>query len=391
MREKLRDKKWYPYTVAACSAVLLYVVLTNISPIMNGIKVFGGFFSSLFLGAVIAYLMNPLAKLFKRILFGKLKNEKLGWMLSVAFAVIVVLLAILFLLGTLIPQLVESVTMLINNMDGYILSLETLIQKIGVTDLVNLDDLVDSSGDLMNQLLTVLKDNLANILNASVAAGKGIAKMVIALIVSIYLLASKDAVKTGSKRLLRALLPEKRYQNVSVFLRRCDSILIQYIVYSLLDSLIVGVVNAIFMTIMGMQYVGLVSLVVAVTNLIPTFGPIIGYVVGGFVLLLVNPMHALIFIVFSLILQLLDGYVIKPKLFGNSLGVSGLLILAAVLVCGSMFGIIGMLLAIPLAAILDFSYKEALLPALERRRESRAVPPDSVSDNGHLPEDSEMK
>ena len=85
-------------------------------------------------------------------------------------------------------------------------------------------------------------------------------------------------------------------------------------------------------------------------------------------LLLVNPMHALAFLIFTVVLQFLDGYVIKPKLFGDSLGVSGLLILVSVVVCGNMFGIVGILLSIPLAAILDFIYRDYLLPALEVRR-----------------------
>jgi predicted PurR-regulated permease PerM len=121
----------------------------------------------------------------------------------------------------------------------------------------------------------------------------------------------------------------------------------------------------------GMQYAGLISMIVAVTNLIPTFGPIIGGAIGALILLLVKPLHALIFIIFTVVLQFIDPYFIKPRLFGNSLGVSGLLILIAVIVFGSMFGIVGMLLAIPVAAILDFVYHEALLPWLENRAVNR--------------------
>ena len=137
---------------------------------------------------------------------------------------------------------------------------------------------------------------------------------------------------------------------------------------SLLDSLIVGTVNAIFMLICRMQSVGLVSAVVAVTNLIPNFGPIIGAVVGGFVLFLVNPLHALMFVIFCVLLQFVDAYILKPKLFSSSLGVSGLLILVASIVLGNMFGIVGMLLSIPAAAILSFIYNDYLLPRQEQRR-----------------------
>jgi len=152
------------------------------------------------------------------------------------------------------------------------------------------------------------------------------------------------------------------------FLSRCNDILVRYIVFSLIDAVIVGGATAVFMALTKMQYVGLIAVVCGVTNLIPSFGPIIGAVIGGFILLLVNPWHALMFLGFTAVLQTLDGYVIKPKLFGGSLGVSGLLILVAIIVFGNIFGIVGILLAIPLAAIIDFAYEDSILPYLEARR-----------------------
>ena len=141
-----------------------------------------------------------------------------------------------------------------------------------------------------------------------------------------------------------------------------------YIVYNLIDSLIIGTLNAIFMLILGMDYMGLISFIVALFNLIPTFGPLIGGAIGAFILLLVRPLHALIFLGFTVILQLFDGYVLKPKLFGDSLGVSGLWILVGVIVGGKMFGVVGILLSIPVVALIDFLYSNYLLPALERKR-----------------------
>jgi predicted PurR-regulated permease PerM len=117
-----------------------------------------------------------------------------------------------------------------------------------------------------------------------------------------------------------------------------------------------------------MDYVGLVSVVVAVTNLIPNFGPIIGMVIGGFVLLLVNPLHAVMFVVFSIALQFVDGYILKPKLFSGTLGVSGLLILVASIVLGNMFGVWGMILSVPIAAILSFVWRDYVMPRREKKR-----------------------
>ena len=125
------------------------------------------------------------------------------------------------------------------------------------------------------------------------------------------------------------------------------------------------------MLILRMPYVGLISVVAAVTNLIPTFGPVIRAVIGGLFLLLVKPVYAIMFIAITLVLQVADGYIIKPKLFGNSLGVSGLLILLAIVTMGNAFGIGGILLAIPVAAICDFTYREGFLPYLQRRKERK--------------------
>ena len=163
---------------------------------------------------------------------------------------------------------------------------------------------------------------------------------------------------------------------VLYFARRCNFILNRYLVFTLLDALIVGAINAIIMLALRMPYVGMISAIAGITNLIPTFGPVIGAVIGGFILLLVNPVYAVMFIAITLVLQICDGYIIKPKLFGNSLGVSGLLILIAIVTMGNAFGIGGILLAIPVAAICDFSYRESFLPYLQKRKAKKQAAAD---------------
>ena len=143
-------------------------------------------------------------------------------------------------------------------------------------------------------------------------------------------------------------------------------------IFTLLDLLIVGGINAVAMLVLRMPHVGLISIIVGVTNIIPTFGPVIGGAIGALLLLLVNPLFALLFLVITVILQICDGYVIKPRLFGNSLGVSGLVILLAIVTLGKAFGMGGLLLAIPIAAICDFTYREVLLPYLRKRKMQKA-------------------
>ena len=117
-----------------------------------------------------------------------------------------------------------------------------------------------------------------------------------------------------------------------------------------------------------MPYIGFVSFVEAITNLIPTFGPIIGAVIGALILSLVELRFAIAFLVFTTVLQLSDGYLIKPKLFGNSLGVSSLWVLIGVIVGGRMIGVAGVLLAIPAVAIFDYLYKDYLLPHVDVKK-----------------------
>lgn len=370
-RDKFKNKKWYNNAVAILIGVVGYVVLTRLGPIFEAVRGVLSKFAPIFLGCVLAYLVHPLASALHKRVFGKINRKNIGWALSVLLAMALVIMVILVLLLMLIPQLIESILLLVSNMDSYIAQLNNLIANlnIGTLDLGNqLQEMMASSEDIIKTASQLLGTSMRKIAATSADIGKNLFNWLIAFILSIYLLMAKDNIKSGATRLLRALMPQKWYDIVVNFMARCNYILVRYIVYSLLDGAIVGGATAVFMAITGMQYVGLIAVVCGVTNLIPSFGPVIGCVIGGFILLLVNPWHALMFIIFTCILQTLDGYVIKPKLFGDSLGVSGLLILISIVLFGNIFGVVGILLAIPLAAIIDFVYEEGILPLLEARR-----------------------
>ena len=150
---------------------------------------------------------------------------------------------------------------------------------------------------------------------------------------------------------------------------RCDTILTTYIAQTLLDALVIGVSNAVFMLVCRMPYVGLISVIVGVTNLIPNFGPAIGAATGAFILLLAAPGYAVLFLVFCMLLQSVDAYILKPKLFSGALGVSGLTILISTIVLGNMFGVVGVFLSIPAAAIISFVYHEYYLKRFRKQDE----------------------
>lgn len=377
-KDKVKEKSWYPYTVAICSGVVLFVVLTHLPQIFGILHTFADYFGTVIMGCVIAYIMNPLAKFFERTLFKGIKNERMRRPASAMFTLALLLILTVLLFVMLIPQLFNSIRTLAANLDTYIASLEALLKSWNLDQIEYIQNAMNSSNELLEMTGKMLTDNLDKIINTSANIGMGMANLGLSFTLSIYLLLEKDNLKAQVLRLMRALMSEQAMEGALTFFRKCDDILVRYISCSLLDSVIIGVANAVLMRIFGMEYIGLISVTVAVTNLIPTFGPIIGAVVGALILLLVRPSHALIFLVITMVLQTLDGNVIKPKLFGNSLGVSGLMILVSIIVFGNIFGLTGIILAMPAAAILDYSYKEILLPALERKRKEI----DSLKESG---------
>ena len=384
--KKFSERKWYNGAVVACIGVAFYVLLTNLSSVTSYLSWFLGSFKSIFLGVVFAYVINPLARIFYYRLFKRMKLGQKRWALSVMLAFLTGLAVLLVLIGMLIPQLAQSIVTFSSNYESYAKTLVNLLQESRLGKIIGVEKFDTLTQNALSSIQSFVLENAGAIISSVANSGKRILSTVISLIVALYLLLTKKTVLQGVRRLIRALLRPAAFDSLMDFLLRCDTIFMSFIGQSILDSLIVGCVNAVLMLVFRMQYVGLVSVVVAVTNLVPNFGPVIGGVIGGFILVLVNPWHALIFLIITMLLQTLDAYVIKPKLFGNSLGVSGLLILVSIVVGGNIFGVVGILLAIPFAAILDFSYKEAFLPWLEERGEHRQKekPPQEPED--YIPE-----
>ena len=332
------------------------------------------------LAVVIAYIVNPLTKLYERLFFGKTEKRKKRHPISNILAFVTFILMLALILYMLIPQLFSSIGFLADHLDEYLAAARELLANIGFAGKIEgLEEILNSSGALLKKLLEMLSKNMDSIISGTASAGKSLFNWLIAFILSIYVISEKENLRNGLERLTAALIPKAHYDKFADFIRKCDVILEQYVTHNFLDSLIVGVANAVFMLICRMPYVGLVTVVVALTNLIPTFGPIIGWVIGAFLLVLIKPWYALAFTLFTFALQSADGYVIKPKLFGDTLGVSGLLILIGIIVGGRMFGVVGILLAIPAVAILDMVYKDFFITRLEARKNAHeeAAPPSS--------------
>lgn len=369
----LLEKRWVAYTIATCSAVILYFLLSNLGDIFNGIKVVYKILSPLITGLIIAYIIDPLITFMQNTIFADIKNEHTKKRLSVITALVFIAIIIILLMVALIPQMIVSMKTLFSNMDTYIRTLQGFLQEASLEAAkknIDISGITNFGDDILNFVSKKIPENFNGILTTSLNISKAIFDLIIAMFLAIYFLAGKDKLKGSLNRLLKRLIKAENYKAFSSFWARCNSILIRYIAFDIIDGVIVGVANFIFMSIMGMPYTVLISVVVGVTNLAPTFGPIVGGIIGGFILILVNPMQALWFIIFTIILQTIDGYILKPKLFGGSLGIPGVWVLISIVIGGRILGVAGILLAIPFAAIVDFIYHDLIFQETRKKEDA---------------------
>ncbi len=369
--KNLLKEKWFSYTIALCSAVILYLLLTHLgslAALLNGLWKVS---SPVIMAFVIAYVLDPLVKLISKNVFYKVTQEKLRHTLSVVLSILTVVLFIAVLMTALVPQIIESLVTFAGNLNGYVRSFQRLMNRLSdfaASHDINLTQFISSSDELLQSLTGILPENLNKLVNVSYGFGTKLFDWIISFILAIYLMLDNQRIKREFVRFLRALMPHPVYDSFSSFWRRCNKILVRYIACDLIDGMIIGAFNWIFMVIMRMPYVAIISVIVGVTNLAPTFGPMVGAVLGAFILVLVDPPAALWFLIFTMILQTVDGYIIKPRLFGEQLGVSSVLILISLIICGRLLGVAGILLAIPISAIGDFIYNDYIIRRLEVKR-----------------------
>lgn len=366
--KELMEKKWAPYTIATCSAVVLYLALSHVYYLFDVLHVIYVFATPVVMGLIIAYVMNPFVEFIQRHVFKKIAHrKKLSRNFAVATSIFIVLLLLILLMVALIPQLISSSVTFQKNFTGYAASFREWFASIlesnrGIGKFLGSVSL--SWEEALDRITTVVSnylgnaENVSSIIDTSFSVGKGFVNVLIACVLAIYFMIDMPRLVEAGKQLLKVLTGPKKYYDVTGFMKRCNHILCRFIVCDVIEGIIVGLVNLVFMAIMGMDYAVLISVVVGVTNMVPTFGPIVGCFIGMFILLLVHPIWSVWFLIFTILLQTVDGYIIKPKLYGDTLGVSPLLILIAIVVGGRMFGVVGILLAIPVSAILDYIFRE---------------------------------
>lgn len=320
-------------------------------------------------GAITAYIMNPVLNWLEEKAFPWLFKDKvsrkarrrIGVLLSIFFGFAVVSL----FLAILIPQILDSINSLAQGINSFAPKVQVFLNELmrhysnnvlvvqALDMLVNSAETIGSSAQkLIQQSYSFISTALPNIFGGVVKITSSLLDIVVGLIISIYLLLSKETFYAQVKKVCFAFFPNRLVDAAIVLAHDSNNIFCGFISGKLVDSAIIGVLCFIGTSLLDMPYAVLVSVIVGVTNIIPYFGPFIGAIPSIFIILIANPIKALYFAVFVLILQQLDGNVIGPKILGDSTGLSGFWVIFAVTFFGGLWGFVGMLIGVPLFAVI---------------------------------------
>jgi len=404
----MKHKKYAPYIAAGVTAFLVVAAAILFCFALLRIQVIGRFCAELayilrpiIFGLVLAFLLLPLhRKLYfwlSQLGNGALCRNKRGKRLTdfaaILLSLVILVLALYLLLAMVIPQVYISVVGLIQSMPGYIRSMQVWLQDFLKNNPAVRDVLLPVYDSVANSLQEWLQNDLLPNLEtanstlhwietqfwpsfSSVATGVSsilltvlyfLKDSLIGVIVSVYLLMRKDTFAAQAKKITYSIFPLRFADVIVEETRNAYRILSGFIIGKLIDSLIIGVLCLICCNIFGFPYPALIATVVGVTNIIPFFGPFIGAIPCILLILLVNPMQSVYFALFILVLQQFDGNILGPKILGDSTGLDAFWVLFSILLFGGLFGFTGMVIGVPVFAMIYSIMNRLVRNGLTRR------------------------
>ena len=400
-----QQKKWIrrkpetmlDWMIIVFSAIAFYMVLLKGGFVLGLLDGMVDMLAPFAAGVVIAYAINPIDMWLMKVAFRG--QKKLHW-LSMLISFLLAVVLVVGLIYLIVTQVFASMRTFASNLGSYTRNLEAALlaltqrwpdlQPYLATAIEYVQDLSKVVGDLLGVAMGYipqLMSYFSDVTSTFVAVFTALAS-------SIYLLTQKDKLLRHARILTRAFLPRSAAET---FLRICHTAnrnLSGFFTGKIIDSAIIGGLTYVCMLLFGMSYAPLISIIVGITNIIPVFGPFIGAVPGIIILLFLEPIQALWFALLILVIQQLDGNVIGPKILGDSIGISALWVLFAIVVFGDLFGLVGMVIGVPLFATLLSLVKEFAEWCLRYRgidKEGRPLNEDGTALPPSEPEELEVR
>ena len=349
---------WKSCLRAAAAAFGLYLCIHYWPAAANLLKLFFGAATPLLVGCAIAYPTNILMEFYGKLLFSHVKKErvqKLRNPLSLLLAFFIILAIIALVLLLIIPQLASCVRLIIDGIPAF---MEHLLDRVShwsmlPEEAVALLNTIDWASQ-MEHVMELLKNGVGSlasvVLNAVSSVFSGLVTTGLSLIFSVYLVLGKHRLASQWNRLTTRYLPKSWCERISYVLHVVNDSFHRFLVGQCTEAVILGCLCMAGMLLLRLPYASMIGALIAFTALIPVAGAFIGAAVGAFLILMVDPMQALVFLIFIVILQQLENNLIYPKVVGTSLGLPGMWVLAAITVGGGVLGVFGMLLGVPILA-----------------------------------------
>ena len=388
--EKKKGHSWNHYfkigftiflTIAAC--ITFFFVLYRWEEISALIDVIVSSAQPIIIGLMLAYLLMPVKNfievpVLKFFLSKKLKEEKakgLARLIAIIGALVFLFIVIAILIAMMVPALVTSVVGLWDTMPGYVESFVAWIEQSGVGDTKFAafvgNTLTSVTGEIQNwaktELIPLAQQYIAQITSGVFVVIKTVLNFLIGIIVVVYVMTIEETLIGQSKKIIYALFPAKKGNVIIDTIRKSNKIFGGFVIGKIIDSAIIGVIAYIGCLLMGTPSAFLVAFIIGVTNVIPFFGPFIGAIPSIILVLIQSPIHGLYLAVFILVLQQVDGNIIGPKILGEQTGLASFWVLFSILVAGGLFGFFGMLLGVPVFAVIYYISQQIITYRMHKK------------------------
>ncbi len=359
-------------------AILIYKFIGNWSSTVRTLGRIFKILSPFLIGAMIALILYPFIKtIYNRFFLGvcHIKSKKAAKILSIIVAYLVAVGAFAVLIGFVVPQIYKSITEIATQAPVWydnILNWFTDFENKHANSSIDYNFINQKIEDAIPKVIDYLTGALTNIvpyiLNTSMAILSGVLNLIIAIIVSVYMISDNKNLFYHFKRFLYAVLPKKTADNTRIICKNCASIFINYIIGKSFDSLIIMIICFITMLILKLPYAVLISVIVGVTNMIPYFGPYIGGVIGGVIVVIASPVKLIVFVIMIICIQQADGLFIGPSIIGGTTGLKPVWVVFSITVGGALFGVLGMFLGVPVFAVLSYLMNITVQHFLDKRK-----------------------
>ncbi|MFQ7308425.1 MAG: AI-2E family transporter [Mediterraneibacter sp.] len=379
--------------------IIILIALWNYKMIFDAIVFILGIVLPFLVGGAIAFVLNvPMSFFEEKIFYNRhLKDKKIANRLarpvSLVLTIAVLIGVVVLVMFVVIPELTKTILSLGKTIQAFVPEAQRFLEEL-FTDNSEIRAWLDSLNldvdQIMNSAVSFFQNGAGNVLNSTVSAigsiVSGVTTFVIAFVFACYVLLQKEKLRVQVQKVLYAFLPDKKVESVMEVCSLTSKTFSSFLAGQCVEALILGTMFFVVMSIINMPYALLVGVLIAFTALIPIFGAFIGCFVGAFLILMVDPLQALIFVIMFLVLQQIEGNFIYPKVVGSSVGLPSIWVLAAVTIGGSLMGVVGMLIFIPIVSVIYTLFRSSVYKRLgkKHRYEAEADPEHKEEERPHV-------